>query len=133
MRKFEFEKTYEEIEIAGDVYKLDFSDNKLQEFYRAFSKFQAEVKELDKLDADKMTEQEALEGMERQKAAIVTMIEGLFGEGTFEPLYKKAGESVFNMARLLSYITQLLTEKSEELKPDKNCLLYTSPSPRDRG
>lgn len=119
MRKFEFGQTFEEIEIAGDVYKLDFSDEKIQEFQRAFATFQAEIKELDKLDVSAMTDEEALAAMDKQKDAIRKLITILFGEGTFEQLYEKAGKSLFNMANLMSYIAEIFQEKAAEMKPDK--------------
>jgi hypothetical protein len=119
MRKFEFEKTYEEIEIAGDVYKLDFSDDKIQEFQKSFALFQAEIAELDKLNAETMTDEQALEAIEKQKSAMIKLIEGMFGPDTFEKLYEKSGKSLLNLGRLLGYIGEVLKEKAEAIKPSK--------------
>ena len=62
MRKFEFEKSYEEIEINGKPYKVDLSDDKLKEYQIKFQQFFNEAQELQKADVEKtsLEEQEAL-------------------------------------------------------------------------
>ncbi|WP_202857265.1 hypothetical protein, partial [Streptococcus suis] len=44
------------------------------------------------------------------------VIESPFGEGSFEKLYKAAGESLSNMVDLLDYLVELVAERIEQNK-----------------
>lgn len=118
MKKFTFDSTIEEIDVAGEVYKVDFSDEKLEEYQKTFRIFQKEYDELSKLNTDEMTADECVVAMEKQRILMRKTVDALLGFGAFDQLYTKAG-SLINMAKLVAFIGEVLYEKADEIKPVK--------------
>lgn len=119
MRKFEFEKSYEEIEINGKSYKIDLSDNKLKEYQIKFQQFFNEAQELQKADVEKtsLEEQEALLEKIRNLMKIIT--DSLLGEGTFDELFELAGRSTWNYMNLIYFLIETVNTKFESVKEEK--------------
>lgn len=104
MRQFEFDKTYEELEIAGKTYRIYLNDEKILEHQEAFEKYQKKANELSKAKTDTPTQSKKAYG--DMKKITKDMIEQLLGEGTFDELYEKAGGSIFNLTDLIMEIGQ---------------------------
>lgn len=112
MRKFEFSKSYEEIEVHGKTYKLDFSDDKRKEYIQEIQKFHKRFQKLEKVNTDEMTEEESLQHFEDIKAIVKEIVEVLLGEGSFDQLYEDSGRSIMNIFDLIIYLKSIVEEKN---------------------
>jgi hypothetical protein len=119
MRKFEFKKTYEEIEIAGKVYKIEFNDDKIREYQEKFFSFQTDAEEYLKVDETKLTKEERWEHFEKGKQVARNVIDTLLGEGSFDELYEKSGRSIANMYDLIWYLAEIVQERNARNREEK--------------
>lgn len=119
MRKFEFKKTYEEIEIAGKVYKIEFNDDKIWEYQGKFLSFEADAQEFLNVDETKLTKEEQWEHFEKGKQLARNVIDTLIGEGSFDELYEKSGRSIANMYDLVWYLAGIVNERNARNKEEK--------------
>ncbi|XQY90641.1 hypothetical protein ACNRWW_14035 [Metabacillus sp. HB246100] len=117
MKKFEFKKSYEEIEIAGNVYKLGLSDEDLRKYQKEFSSFFDKQQDFQKIKVDSLSYDEQVEHFDRMKNIIKELIELILGEGTFQPLYEASGKSLVNITELAEYLSEVIGEK---LKVEKS-------------
>jgi hypothetical protein len=120
MRKFEFKKTYEEIDVAGKVYQIDFSDEKLREYRESFKSFKTDYEKLLAMDESKMSEEEALDHFEQIQELVKRMLETILGKGTYTPLYEASGRSIMNMFDFIKYLGEVVAEKSSRNVVDKS-------------
>ncbi|WJQ02857.1 hypothetical protein QT236_12515 [Geobacillus stearothermophilus] len=119
MRKFEFSKSYEEVEIHGTVYRVNFSDEVLSEYQKKIKKYYEEAKKLTEQDIESMSDDEQAALLERQRQNMKDLTEALLGEGTFDKLFEAAGRSTVVYAELLEFLTELFAEKAEKMKEDR--------------
>jgi acetyl-CoA carboxylase carboxyltransferase component len=119
MRKFEFKKTFEEVEIAGKVYKIEFNDDKIREYQEKFLSFEADVQEFLNVDETKLTKEERWEHFEKGKQLARNVIDTLLGEGSFDELYEKSGRSIANMYDLIWYLAGIVNERNARNKEEK--------------
>ncbi len=117
MRKFEFKKSYEEIEIAGDIYRLDMSDEKIKEYQKEFFSFYEKSKKIEKQDLSKLDEHEQF--YKEVRAIVESLLNTLLGENSFSKLYEKSGKSLFNLIELVVYLADIVEEKSEHIRKKK--------------
>lgn len=116
VRQFEFKKTVEEIEIAGEIYTLTLDDKNLLRIQNDFINYGKEIQGLTEIEIAE-GDAEALQDNYRQQLAVMQkVIESPFGDGSFEKLYKAAGESLSNMVDLLDYLVELVAERIEQNK-----------------
>ncbi|HDX9500150.1 TPA: phage tail assembly chaperone [Bacillus thuringiensis] len=111
--RFDFEKTYKEIDVAGTVYKIAFDDDAMLKYQIASKEYEAKVQEVQTLvpDIEKASVEELKLLNEKQKALFKETIELFLGDDTFEELYEKAGRSVIQLTGLLDYLTGLVEEE----------------------
>lgn len=119
MRKFEFKKTFEEVEIAGKVYKIEFTDNKLREYQERFLSLGSEVQEFLNVDETKLTKEEREKHFEKGKQLVRDVIDMLLGEGSFNELYEKSGRSIVNMYDLAWYLVGIVNERNARNREEK--------------
>ena len=119
MRKFEFGKAYEEIEINGKPYQIDFSDDKLKQYQDMFYKFYQEAQEIEQADIEKMTPEEQTALLEKQRQNMKTVTETMLGEGTFEELFELAGRSTWNYMKLIEFLAEIIEERFSEIKEER--------------
>lgn len=119
MRKFEFGKSYEEVEINGKPYQIDFSDDKLKQYQDMFYKFYQEAQEIGQADIEKMTTEEQKALLDKQRQNMKTVTETLLGEGTFEELFELAGRSTWNYTKLIEFLAEIIEERFSELKEER--------------
>lgn len=113
--KFEFEKTYKEVDVAGKLYKIEFNDDAIAKYQKELKTFDKDSKELAALitDYEKATDEEIDAVMNKQKEMTKHVVETFLGEGTFEELYEKAGKSVTNLMGLVNYLSDLYVEEAK--------------------
>lgn len=119
MRKFEFDKAYEEIEINGKTYQIDFSDDKLKQYQDMFYKFYQEAQEIEQADIEKMTADEQNALLDKQRQNMKTVTETLLGEGTFEELFELAGRSTWNYMKLIEFLAETIEQRFNEIKEER--------------
>jgi hypothetical protein len=119
MRKFEFGKAYEEIEINGKTYRVDFSDDKLKQYQDMFYKFYQEAQEIEQADIEKMTPEEQNALLEKQRQNMKTVTETMLGEGTFDELFELAGRSTWNYMRLIEFLAETIEQRFNEIKEER--------------
>lgn len=111
MRKFEFKKAYEEIEISGDVYRIDMSDQKIKEYQVEFHEFYKDSRRFEKINVEELEVEEQAKVLDDALAMVKKITESLLGKGTFEELYKKSGKSINNMIDLIDYLADIVEQK----------------------
>jgi hypothetical protein len=119
MRKFEFGKAYEEIEINGKPYQIDFSDDKLKQYQDMFYKFYQEAQEIEQADIEKMTPEEQNALLEKQRQNMKTVTETMLGEGTFDELFELAGRSTWNYMKLIEFLAETIEQRFNEIKEER--------------
>ncbi|WP_342045916.1 hypothetical protein [Bacillus sp. OTU530] len=118
MKKFQFEKVYEEVEIGDKVYRVDFSDDKALEYRAKFNKFYKEAQELEKTDLDTLSDEEQLAIFHKNRENMKEITDVILGEGAFDELYELSGRSTANYMQLLLFLGKVVAEKTEKVKED---------------
>ncbi|MER2057242.1 MAG: hypothetical protein ABTA16_00380 [Niallia sp.] len=125
VKKFEFKQTYQEIEVAGKVYKVYFDDNQMKKYRDLYNKFNAVVKKTEGVNVEDLTNEQQDEYETEQRNTIKEFVDNTLGEGSFDELYEASGKSTYNMAELVYYIMQISEEyigEKQEAKKDKHYL-----------
>lgn len=114
MKKFEFGKIYEEVEIAGTVYQIDCSsDEKVLQYQESFNKLHLEAKEIEAKANEGSPDKELLE---KQLKLFKGIVEEILGVDTFEDLYEKAGKSLINFVPVITFLSEVVGGKLEGLR-----------------
>ena len=117
IRKFEFKKSYEEIDIAGGIYKIYLDDESIKKMYTAFENFNEKAEKLDAVDVSKLDAKGHIEHFEKQKELFKECINLILkDEKAFDVLYINAGKSISNMVGLLNYLGDIIGEKYIAMK-----------------
>ncbi|MFC0271129.1 hypothetical protein ACFFIX_06645 [Metabacillus herbersteinensis] len=119
MRKFEFKKSYEEIEIGGEVFRIDFNDEKTNQYVKKLNEFQKEISELQNVDESKLSDDQKLKHFDDIKGIVKKVIEEFLGEGNFGKLYESAGHSIMNVMDLVFYISEVVSERLQKDREEK--------------
>lgn len=119
-RKFEFKKTYEELEIAGETYRVNFDDESLKRYQKEFNEFYHESRKNQEIDVTKLTQEEQLEVFNHSQEILKKLVENILGEGAYAPIYEASGRSTMEMLDLAEYLSEIIGEKMETVKKTKN-------------
>ncbi|PEW91863.1 MULTISPECIES: hypothetical protein [Bacillus] len=119
MKKFEFKKTYEEVEIAGKVFRIDLNDDKVFEYQESFNKYGKEMQEDSSSDIESFGKEEQKEFFDKQLQRIKEVIEIMLGKDSFEHIYEASGRSIINLAELVTYLSDLIGEKTVNIRDEK--------------
>ncbi|REK58976.1 MAG: hypothetical protein C6P36_02740 [Geobacillus sp.] len=119
MKKFEFGKAYEEIEINGKPYRIDFSDDKLKQYQDMFYKFYQEAEEMKQANIEEMTPAEQNALLEKQHQNMKMVTETILGEGTFDELFELAGRSTWNYMKLIEFLAEIIGQRFDEFKEEQ--------------
>ncbi|MGM2815373.1 hypothetical protein ACS2Q8_25925 [Bacillus cereus group sp. Bce007] len=113
---FEFEKTYKEIDVSGETYKVEFNDEAITKYQKAIKRFDKKIKEVTESikDYETATDESIEDAAQKQKEVTKDIIETFLGEGTFEGLYEKSGKSVVNLMALVDYLIDIHVEESNK-------------------
>lgn len=127
IKKFNFKKSYEEVEIAGEVYQIEFNDDKQKEYLRTIDRFHLESKRLHKIETKDMnTEEKEALYVEIQELTKETL-EMFIGEGTYETVYEQAGRSTDNMIDVVMFVADVLDERMKRKRQDMKKKYVTKP------
>jgi hypothetical protein len=114
MRKFEFKKSYEEIEIAGKVYKVSLKDEDRKKYTEQLKKYYDMVNKVNTTDEDNLGIDKALQLEEEFKAITLETLDVLFGPGTGEELYQDAEEQVEELIPIVFAVAEIINERRQE-------------------
>ncbi|MDC2867561.1 hypothetical protein [Bacillus sp. BP-3] len=114
--KFEFEKTYKEVDVAGELYKVEFNDEALTKYAKSFKTLEKDTKDVVESvkDIENATDEEIEELVLKQKEKTKYIVETFLGEGTFENLYEKAGRSSANLMGLINYLNEIYIDETNK-------------------
>lgn len=112
MRKFEFNKSFEEIEIAGKVYKVSLKDDDRKKYSEQLKKFYALVEKVNKTKED-IDINQAIGIEEEFKVITVETLDVLFGEGKGNELYLASGEQVEELIPIVFGVAEIINERRE--------------------
>lgn len=116
MKKFEFKKPIEEIEVADKTYNIDFSDEKLKEYQKEFNHFYKQTKEIEAVKSDNLSDDEQLALMDQTKELVRKFIDKLLGEGSFDEIYEASGKSLINLIEFVAFLGEIIGERSNKLR-----------------
>ena len=119
LRKFEFNKSYEEFTIADKDYKMEFNDEKMVEYNKAFDKFYVESKRINEIDTKDITPKKNEEVFKEMKELTKGVINTLLYEGVYEELYEASGRSLINLIEMVEFLSEIVGEKMERIRNDK--------------
>lgn len=119
MRSFDFKKSYEELKINGEVYKIDFSDAKLKEYRKSFNEFYAESQKMQSVNTSELAKDDELKQFEHAADLTKKAIDKLLGDGSFNKLYEQSGRSLFNMMDLVEFLAELVGEKTNKVRKER--------------
>jgi hypothetical protein len=122
--KIDVQKSYEEVDIAGDLYILDINDDKIKEYTSAFDNFQKESEKLSKKELESISKAEIDEFSKKNQELIEKLVDLMLGEGSFVKIYHKTGKSLMVMTDILVQLMEVVTNKIEKFK-SKGKAYYT--------
>lgn len=114
MRKFEFKKSYEEIEIAGKLHKVSLKDEDRKKYSQQLKKFYDLVNKVNKTDTDSLTLEGAQELEDEFKNITLETLDVLFGEKTGQELYKAAEEQTEELIPIVFAVAEIINERRQE-------------------
>lgn len=118
-KAFSFKKSYEEVELAGKVFKIEFTDDDLLRYQKKFDHFYVEAKRLNEIDTSGMDVAEQEETFNEMIALTKSLVEELLGKGSFEFLYEASGKSMFNMLDAIEYLSEIVGDKLERTQRER--------------
>lgn len=110
MRKFEFNKSYEEIEIAGKVYKISLKDEDRKCSSQQLLKYHGLVEKVNNTNADI---EEALKLEEEFKVITLETLDVLFGTGSGEELYLAADKQIEELIPIIFEVAEIINERRQ--------------------
>ncbi len=118
-KAFEFKKSYEEVDLAGNVYRIEFTDEKVLQYNKSFDKFYRESKKLSKIDIKNSSVEEQHDLFYNMQKLVKKVTEQLLGEGTYDTLYEASGNSLMNMIDMVEYLSEIVEEKARHIQEDR--------------
>lgn len=119
MRKFEFKKSYEELEIAGKVYRMRFDDEKLLEYHEAFDEFYQDTKKMQEVETEDMEHEELLDTYKEIREMSKKILDTVLGEGAYDELYEKSGQSTMGMVDVINFVSDAVGDGMEKVRNKK--------------
>jgi len=113
LKKFSLDKAIEKVEIDGEVFEIDLSDNKRKEYQLEGYKLQKKAQEFEKL-SDDLTEEQQQKALDDIKEVTKNVTDKVLGEGAFDKLYPKTNYSIVVIADVLFQVIDYVREKEKE-------------------
>lgn len=120
MKQIQLNQAVEEIDIGGEVYEIDMSDQKRKEYNQAGQHLEKRMKEIEAIEANTEEEQDKL--LTEIKDILKSTTDEILGDGAFENLYPKTNYSTVVLTDTLYQVTEYIRQKDSELlqrKKDK--------------
>lgn len=119
MRKFEFGKSYEELEIAGNIYKIRFDDEKLLEYHKAFEEFYQDTKKIQEIETEDMEHKDLLDIYKEIREMSKEILDTVLGEGAYNELYERSGQSTMGMVDVINFVSDVVGEGMDNARNKK--------------
>lgn len=119
IKRFEFKKSYEEVELAGKTYKIEFNDEKLLEYNKAFDNFYQEIQDINKIDTSDMDAEEQEEIFKDMQKIIKSITDVILDVGSYDTLYEQSGQSIMNMISMIEFLSDVVGERMEQTREEK--------------
>lgn len=114
-KAFEFKKSFEEVEVAGNVYQVDFSDEKIAQYQKSFEHFYKESQRIKAIDVKDLSAERQTGLFTEMQDLVKRVVEELLGKESYADLYKASGNSLINMLELIQYLGEVIQEKTEKI------------------
>lgn len=118
-KAFEFKKSFEEVEIAGNIYQVDFSDEKIGQYHKSFEHFYKESQRIKAIDTKELPSEKQRDLFGEMQDLVKNVVEELLGKGTYADLYEASGHSLINMLELVTYLGEAINEKTQKINEDR--------------
>lgn len=115
MKTFEFKKSYEELQINGEQYKVDMSDRAITDYRKSFENFYERADALQNVDVTNLSEKEEEEYYGKLNTLAKECVEKLLGRNTYEKLYEQSGGSIYNILELIEFLADLIKGKADKI------------------
>jgi hypothetical protein len=113
MRKFEFQKSFEEIEIAGKQYKVSLKDEDRKKYTEQLKKFYNLVSDVNKTD-ESIGIDAAMKLEEEFKATTMETLDVLFGAGAGQELYQASEGQTEELIPIVFAVAEIINERRQE-------------------
>ena len=116
MKQFKLTKAIEVIEIEGDKFEIDLSDDKRKEYAMEGQRLQQEARKIQERTAKNniMTEAEVAEELDNLREITKDVMDKVLGAGAFDKIYPKTNGSVVATADVLYQVIDYIQQKEEE-------------------
>lgn len=121
MKQFKLTKAIEVIEIEGDKFEIDLSDDKRKEYAIAGQRLQQEVRKIQERTAENniMTEEEIDKELDNLREITKDVIDKVLGAGAFDKIYPKTNRSVVATMDVLYQVIDYIQQKDKERFEEK--------------
>lgn len=116
MKKFNFKKEYEEVEIEGKVYRINFDDASILEYHKEFEDFYKDVERVQAIDTTDMDNAQLKEVFKDIRKISQPMMDSVLGAGSFNELYEKSGRSTMKMVDALNFVSDIVGDGMTEVR-----------------
>ena len=116
MKQFKLAKAIEVIEIDGDKFEIDLSDDKRKEYATEGLRLQQEARKIQERTAENnvMTEAEVTKELDNLREITKGAMDKVLGVGAFDKIYPKTNRSVVATADVLYQVIDYIQQKEEE-------------------
>lgn len=115
MKRFEIKKAVETIDIDGDIFEIDLSDNKRKEYVMIGYKLQEEAQVIqNKTNSDDITEDEITNLYNDLINITKEAMDKVIGDGAFDIIYPKTNNSILPTVNVLFEVIDYINKKQQE-------------------
>ena len=121
MKQFKLTKAIEVIEIEGDKFEIDLSDDKRKEYAIEGQRLQQEARKIQERATENnvMTEEEIAKELDNLREITKNAMDKVLGEGAFDKIYPKTNRSVMATADVLYQVIDYIQQKERERFEEK--------------
>jgi hypothetical protein len=109
--KIEIEKPSQEFEIASKVYTVSWDDQALDAYRNIMNKYQDLLLKAQEMDLAKLTPEEQETAKQEQLNAMESIIDTVFGAGSYAVIYEDVHKSMANIGEVLRVVFSFLGDK----------------------
>lgn len=111
----EFDDAYQDINVKGEIFRLDLSDIALKKLSVRFRDTGKRLQEIDvEMDPETATEEDIDRLMEATQTELRQTIDKTFGDGQYDRLYELAGGSTSNILKFITICTNIIDDRREK-------------------
>ncbi|WP_338788813.1 hypothetical protein [Metabacillus sp. FJAT-53654] len=114
MKRFEFKKAYEEIEVVGEVYRISLNDDDRKNYSDHLIGFYESLDKAQKVDPKTITRDDSLKLEEEIKQSTLKTLDIFFGEGSGEKLYEASGRQTDELFDFIYEVAEMIQARRQE-------------------